>query len=111
MKKLLTFLVSTLFIIGCGNNDCTTKLSAIDSLITKNMYDSAYMAISDFDTTKIKDKNNKAYYNLLYTQLHFWKDDSWTDSAQIAENLTHYMETDDKEKLARPYYFKGRVPG
>ncbi|WP_289300015.1 tetratricopeptide repeat protein, partial [Xylanibacter muris] len=77
----------------------------------KNMYDSAYMAISDFDTTKIKDKNNKAYYNLLYTQLRFWKDADWTDSTGISKSIKHYSDTDDKEKLARAYYFYGRISG
>lgn len=109
MKKLLPIIVTTLFFISCGNNYCHTKLANIDSLIAKDMYDSAYKAVESFDTSLIKNENNRAYYNLMYTQLCFWKYEEWTDSQKIAQCINHYLDTEEKDKLARAFYFKGQI--
>ena len=107
MKNLVYFVFLVFFTAACSNDGVTERLNEIDSLATHEQYDSAYLALSDMDTSFIKDEENRAHYHLIKTHLDFILHKN--DSVEALDNIVipYYSKTANKEKLANAYYCKG----
>lgn len=111
MKKLLTLLISFFIIWGCDSNSAYKELDYVDSLMDSDDLDSISVAFNSVVVTDVNanDKDFMAYYNMLRYQLAFRKKILPPDDSLIDACIAYYKEKDDKEKLARSYYYKGRI--
>lgn len=109
MKKLLTLLVFTVVVLGCGNNATRKNLETIDSLISEDLIDSAKAVISELSVDGVSDKSVLAYYNMLGYQIEFRQGNVPANDSMIDYSIEYYKGEDDHEKLARSYYYKGRT--
>ena len=65
MNKNLTFAIfATLSLCGCGYQSITQKLSAIDSLVNDDNYDSAYYEVRKINTESINEVNPESWTQL-----------------------------------------------
>lgn len=106
MKKLIYIIVLILIFIACYRNGVRERLSEIDSLVTHEQYDSADIIMSKIDTAQLKDKEDKAHYYLLRTQLAcvLHKGDS---TNMLNDVITYYLKNQNHVSLANAYYYKG----
>ena len=112
MKKLLILILSALilFITGCRNSACYTMLEMVDSLTEKDFVDSASKIIKKVEATYyITDDKERAYYELLKSQLAFRNGCKEVKDNILNYSISYYTQHDDKNKLALCYYLKGRM--
>lgn len=110
----LLFFTIILFLTGCNNSTCYTKLEEVDSLTEKYLTDSACKMIKEIEKTyNIKEGKEKAYYNLLKYQLQFrikYKNKDYPiDNNLIDYSISYYSKYTDNRKLGLCYYLKGRM--
>ena len=74
MNKLVLLILFATALVGCSNNGYQKRLADIDSLISKNMEDSAFIEIKRLNIGNVNDEESKAYYNLLKTEILFRKE-------------------------------------
>lgn len=109
MNKLLTLLIFIVVFWGCGNNAIRKNLEAIDSLISEDQIDSAKAVISELSVDGVSDKSVLAYYNMLGYQIEFRQGNVPANDSMIDYSIEYYKGEDNHEKLARSYYYKGRI--
>lgn len=110
MKKIIALVGIMTIICSCHNNVVNPNLTKIDSLIVKNLKDSALTKIKSMAEKDLKSRQDTAYYNMMKTELLFWKGINIPNDSMIDQSLLFYKETgNDKEALARVYYLKGRL--
>lgn len=108
MKRFIFYSLIFYLLLSCSGNTSDPRLVQIDSMLSKNLYDSAYFFISKIDTNKFND-NNKAYYFLLkYDILHRLRKLAQNDTA-ILRSVQYYEKSGKKEKLARSYIVRGEI--
>ena len=110
MKKkgiisILTFAIT--LIAGCGNNEVSDLLEKIDVLLSENKVDSAKSYLADLPFSIIKSKADSAYYYLLEIETYYRLQEPIPSGNNINYSLDYYLNTSDKEKQARAYYYKG----
>ena len=109
MKNILYILIATIVAAACGGNGRKAQLELADSLIAKDMDDSAQAIINGIDANDIRSRETKAYYNLLKAELVFRSGVVTPNDSIINLCIAYYENSDDKHKLAQAYYFKGRM--
>lgn len=109
MARLIFSILSLTLIAGCSSDCQYENMVLIDSLIHKNMDDSAFYEIKRIDYSNIRNKGNKAYYYLLKTQILFRQGITISNDSMIDRSITYYQKANDTQKLAQAYYFKGRT--
>ena len=109
MKNILYILIATIMAAACGGNGRKAQLELADSLIAKDMDDSAQAIINGIDANDIRSRETKAYYNLLKAELLFRSGIVTPNDSIINLCIAYYENSDDKHKLAQAYYFKGRM--
>lgn len=109
MKNILYILIATIVAAACGGNGRKAQLELADSLIAKDMDDSAQAIINGIDANDIRSRETKAYYNLLKAELVFRSGIVTPNDSIINLCIAYYENSDDKHKLAQAYYFKGRM--
>ena len=109
MKKIIYFGVLILLSATCSNNGVIEKLNEVDSLVIHEQYDSADNLMAKIDTFLINNAETKAHYYLLKTQLACVLRKN--DSINLLDNIIipYYKETNNKEKLAEAFYYKGYI--
>lgn len=110
MKKVL-FYIFTLVVIaaGCTGNKARNKLYDVDSLLTKDMPDSALAILEGIKDKNLQNEENQAYYKLLKTQTLYRLYKPITNDSMIDQSIRYYERYYDKDKLARAYYYKGEL--
>lgn len=110
MKNLIILFIILLAFSTCIKpKQACRDLSYIDSLLIRNKKDSAYNAFLQFDKSILRTPEDSAYYNLLKTELFFIKDISLPNDSLINSCIKYYSDKNNKDLLARAYYFKGRI--
>ena len=111
MNKLTTlfFQLTILFFIGCRQNTNThTQLVAIDSLLIHEKADSALIILNNLHPNK-SDEEDLAYFHLLKTQALYKTYYPIMSDSIINLAITYYKKSENKEKLAQSYYYKGAI--
>lgn len=104
MKKMKCFLFVA-FAIGCHQKPATGQLEEIDSLITHEQYDSAFVRIDAVDTTTFSQEEYAHYYLLLSLKSYLRQQQDTADMiAKIV--IPYYSSTGNHEKLAECYYYQ-----
>ena len=109
MKNILYILIAAIASVACGSNGYKAQLVQADSLIAQDMDDSAQAIINSIDTNDIRNRETKAYYNLLKAELLFRNGTVTPNDSIIDLCIAYYENSSDKHKLAQAYYFKGRM--
>lgn len=102
----IIFIVLTL--TSCNHNNTKQELRNIDSLIFINKLDYAYNEIKDINTNFLSEEN-KAYYNLLWTQIQYLTYKPIKSDSIINECVEYYKINKDNRKLGESYYYKGMI--
>ena len=72
MKVFIFILTLAEFIfVACQQHEKTELLKAIDSLIVKELYDSAYREVQLLDESFFKDESDRAHFHLLQIQTSY----------------------------------------
>lgn len=109
MKYLLIVLFLAMIVVGCDNGKCYHRLTHIDTLLYKDMDDSARNELNRIALNELKNSKDFAYYRLLKTQIIFRQGLIIQNDSMIDRSIAYYENVDDKHKLAQAYYFKGRM--
>lgn len=109
--KYLAFFLFLLFTFFCCNNNTTTynQLILIDSLLSKNLLDSAATELEFIDEDNLLSDENIAYYNLLNTQIRWKLYQPIASDSAIDFSIEYYKKTKDYVKLANSYFYKGVI--
>ena len=111
MKTVVNLFIVTFFcviIYGCHHSNLNSQLVFIDSLLLNELPDSAYSILKRVNKEKL-DEENLAYYHLLLAQSQYKTYIPITSDSVISLALNYYLNMDDKNKLARAYYYKGCI--
>lgn len=109
MIRLFFFLSCSLLICACNNNTTVSQLKEVDSLISKDMDDSASITFRSINPKSISDGEQRAYYNLLNVQLRFRNGEIIPNDSLIDYSVDYYHSNANEQQLAKAYYFKGRM--
>ena len=107
MNKNFAFAIfASLSLCGCGYQSITQKLSAIDSLVSDEKYDSAYYEVKKINTESIKSPDDSAHYYLLLYRSSMFIGSSFPPDSLIDYSISYYEKADKGEKLCDAYYYK-----
>ena len=111
MRRLVLIFVALASIVSftfCSFRENEIVLDTIEAYI--NEYpDSALVALSEIDESRIRGKACKNHYNLLMAQA---KDKCFideTDDSLMLSVVDYYSKVRNKEKLFKAYYYLGRI--
>lgn len=108
--SFLTTFCFLLLLTNCSHKSSTIKhLEQIDTLNAYGLADSAYHEIMSFETKAIKTDEERAYFNLLKTEIFVSKDLPISNDIAINSCISYYEKHGDTEKLAYAYYYKGII--
>lgn len=102
------FAVLTIF-ASCSERKYSPALAAVDSLIARDMDDSARIALSRIGAEGLKSGGDMAYYNMMRVELVFRSGKVLPDDSLINSCIAYFKENGDSRKLAWSYYFRGRL--
>jgi hypothetical protein len=105
MKKIIYRFAIFLMLTACNGTRVTEKLDQVDSLISKDLIDSAY-AIHHSLNEAIMTEEDKAHYCLLATQLGYVTNHPLPSDSLLEMALTYYNKVGNNQKLADVYYYK-----
>ena len=108
MRKFF-YIFFVAIVLGCGGNSNMAMMEEVDSLIARNLDDSANAVFNMIDTNSVGNGDARAYYNLLKTELVFRSGAVLNSDSMIDASIAHYERSGDIHKLAQAYYFKGRM--
>ena len=105
MKKIIYLFVILLMLTACDGTRVSEKLDQVDSLISKDLIDSAY-AIHHSLNEAIMTEEDKAHYYLLATQLGYATNHPLSTDSLLDMAFTYYSKVGNSQKLADAYYYK-----
>lgn len=105
MKKIIYLFVILLMLTACDGTRVSEKLDQVDSLISKDLIDSAY-AIHHSLNEAIMTEEDKAHYYLLATQLGYATNHPLSTDSLLDMAFTYYNKVGNSQKLADAYYYK-----
>lgn len=109
MKNLYLIFLLSMMLFGCSKHEKNyNRLVEIDSLLLKEMVDSAIFKIKSINPQQL-DKQELGYYHLLKTQTQYKAYIPITSDSVINLAIECYKRTNEKEKLARSYYLKAGI--
>jgi len=108
-QQLLPLAILTFITICCTHGSYKMQLVGIDSLISKNMDDSAQAELSRIVPDESTLADDMAYYNMLKVELLFRSGEVLPNDSMINISIAKFQENGDNHKLAQSLYFKGRI--
>ena len=106
VEKTFCLLLLSLAMAGCHQKSMTERMSEIDSLVVREMYDSAYASVLRIDLSKLASREDSAHYYLLLTQTNILTQHPDTTAMLDSIVIPYYNNKEDHEKLAEAYYYK-----
>lgn len=105
MKKIIYLFAILLMLAGCNGTRVTEKLNQIDSLIAKELFDSACIIHHSLNEATMTEED-KAHYCLLATQLGYVTNHPLSSDSLLEMAYTYYKKVGNNLKLANAYYYK-----
>ena len=105
MKKIIFLFAILLMLAGCNGARVAEKLNQIDSLIAKELFDSASIIHHSLNEATMTEED-KAHYCLLATQLGYVTNHPLPSDSMLNIALTYYNKVGNNQKLADAYYYK-----
>ena len=109
-NKVFFFLIVsiTFYLCSCGNKT-QQQLAYVNSLLNKELQDSAQRKMNIILPLAIHDDETRAYYNLLATRLLYRKDKPIQNDSLIDFSISYYRKSGNFARLAECYYYKGGI--
>lgn len=108
MRKIIfTLLAFVMTIVGCNDDVTSEQLKQIDALLTEGKVDSIGILLDGIAMSDLQSGSDSAYYFLIKTEYLYRKWIPVESDSAINYSLNYYQSTNDKEKCARAYYYKG----
>lgn len=108
MKNFVYACLFIFFVIGCKKNPVIEQQLAI---VENLSLDSSYNFLKSIRIEDISQPKAKADYALLYTEVCFKKMLPVTSDSLIDIALNYYQTNEESAKLAKAYYYKGKILG
>lgn len=105
MKKIIFLFAILLMLAGCNGARVEEKLNQIDSLIAKELFDSASIIHHSLNEATMTEED-KAHYCLLATQLGYVTNHPLPSDSMLNIAITYYNKVGNNQKLADAYYYK-----
>lgn len=106
-KKYILHVITTLLIIlGCGNQQNSSILDDIESLVSKEKYDSAYQEILNIEPSFREKTEFQAHFYLLLTQTSLLTNHPLSSDSLINVSIAYYEKNANDKKLSDAYYYK-----
>lgn len=94
-------------IVGCNDDATSEQLKQMDALLTEGKVDSVGILLDGIAMSDLLSGSDSAYYYLIKTEFLYRKWIPVESDSAISYSLNYYQRTNDKEKCARAYYYKG----
>ena len=108
-RKFVLVLFIFSLIYGCsGIHEPDKELRMVDTLLYKELGDSAYKVLRNINVSRLSDED-KVYYNLLNTRVMYLRYMPISSDSTINKCISYYERTEKKEKLAWSYLYKGYI--
>lgn len=108
MRKLILYIIGIFFVYACGKHTPNQRLVTIDSLISKDLCDSALFLVQHTDTSAFS-TYDIAYFQLLKNAVLFKLYQPIANDSVINKAIDIFKENHDQEKLSEAYYYKGAI--
>lgn len=105
---LFLFFITILFLFSCGYS-YKIQLNQIDSLLSKNLLDSAATELEFINADEISNDEDLAHYYLLKVQTLWRLYKPIESDSTLNFCINHYKETHEYDKLANSLYYKGAI--
>ena len=105
MKKMIYLFAILLMLTACNGTRVTEKLNEVDSLISRERYDSACIIHHSLNEADMSPED-KAHYYLLATQLGYVTNHPLSSDSLLDMALTYYKKVRNSQKLADVYFYK-----
>lgn len=112
MKTSLRFailLVLSLAFSGCYHEKYQETLERIDTLLSKDMVDSAYHEFNRIEYDNINDEEDQAYYHLISTRLDYMRYVPISSLKNLEKSINYYRKSSNDQKIAEAYFYKGAI--
>ena len=105
MMRYIPIFLFVFAFVSCSRHSNMQELSHVNNLLMADSIDFAATQIGKINTAALSD-DDRQYYNLLKVQILSRKYQPIPDG-MIDSCVNYYEKTNDKEKLAEAYYYKG----
>lgn len=105
-KKIVLYTTFLLLILGCEHQQSPVKLAEIDSLVSVEMYDSAYQELLEINQVFRDNAETQAHFCLLMTQTSLLTGHPLTSDSLINFSISYYEKNTNDKKLSNAYYYK-----
>ena len=105
IKKILPPFFILFLLFACNGIQVSEKLDQVDSLIVKELYDSACVLMKDVAKAP-KTDDEQAHYYLLETQLGYLTGQPLSSDSLLDIAIVSYNKMGNQQKLADAYYYK-----
>lgn len=103
-------LLLLLTVTSCQTSETRKRLEQADTLLViKDKADSALNLLETINENSLESAEDKAYYYLLKTQAQYRLYAKIESDSMIDRSIEFYKKANNKEKLARAYYYKGEL--
>ena len=108
ISRLICFLLISLFIVSCSQNEICSSLKTAEDIINDNP-DSTLSILREIDYDALKDNQLKALYGLLYTSANIKKQKVPDNDSLIDYSINFFEISNDSYHLTDSYYYKGMM--
>jgi len=106
MKKIIYILILLTLLTACFEKNIAKQMEDIDSLVVREQYDSAYVAVLKINKKELTGTEDSAHYYLLLTQTSILTHHPDTLTRLDSIVIPYYNMAMNHEKLAEAYYYK-----
>jgi hypothetical protein len=106
MKKTIFLLLLLTAMAGCHEKSISERMNEIDSLVVRELYDSAYASVLRIDRSELTEREDSSHYYLLLTQTSLITHHPDTVNMLDSLAIPYYNKVENHEKLAESYYYK-----
>lgn len=105
IRRIIYLFAILLILIACEDTRVSKKLGQIDSLISKEQFDSASVILNSLNEATMLPED-QAHYCLLTTKLGLITDQSLLSDTLLDIAIIYYNKVRNFQKLADAYYYK-----